>query len=406
MIARTRCSGCPQIRTDLVELLKGHDEREKRIAIGARPTATTTSERAEKKMKKSASLGERAFGLTFHSFSLSSLVEEQSFFLSQLSRQRAASLSLLYFLALTRAHTPTPARALTGKKRARSFSLSFSLSLVLLSSIDCSSRKEKNDGSSHRPALGGQVVSDSSFRMARALHRISIERKKPRNRGRERSREREERQTKKEVCAMASKKKSNKKNSTSTSTSLNLSQHSSRPKNINEIAHQEEVVKALNRSLETANVSLDFLFSFADRQRLFAFSLTFKTSVVQKTKTILSAPAPPLLRPARDRQDLDRARDREAALRVREFDSSCSSSYTFFLPPHLRKQKKHLQKLQQKNSQAPSSSRPASSSSTPPTSAASASSAPRSRPLLRAPWGQVEEARGPRRATLALRTNC
>ena len=41
---------------------------------------------------------------------------------------------------------------------------------------------------------------------------------------------------------------------------LDTEQKNSRPKNINEIAHQEEVVKALNRSLETANVRQSFFY--------------------------------------------------------------------------------------------------------------------------------------------------
>ena len=41
---------------------------------------------------------------------------------------------------------------------------------------------------------------------------------------------------------------------------LDTEQKNSRPKIINEIAHQEEVVKALNRSLETANVRQSFFY--------------------------------------------------------------------------------------------------------------------------------------------------
>ena len=62
---------------------------------------------------------------------------------------------------------------------------------------------------------------------------------------------------KKEFRAMASKKK---KLNLHLNLSLDTKTHTptSRPKNINEIAHQEEVVKALNRSLETANVRVVF----------------------------------------------------------------------------------------------------------------------------------------------------
>ena len=62
------------------------------------------------------------------------------------------------------------------------------------------------------------------------------------------------------------KKKTFQKKKKSTSTS-SFNTPTSRPKNINEIAHQEEVVKALNRSLETANVRVVFCWKQEERKK-------------------------------------------------------------------------------------------------------------------------------------------
>ena len=84
------------------------------------------------------------------------------------------------------------------------------------------------------------------------------------------------------------KKKTFQKKKKSTSTS-SFNTPTSRPKNINEIAHQEEVVKALNRSLETANVRVVFCWKQEERKKRgrcieTGETLAHSTSTSQKKK--------------------------------------------------------------------------------------------------------------------------
>jgi len=210
------------------------------------------------------------------------------------------------------------------------------------------------------------------------------------------------------------KKKTFQKKKKSTSTS-SFNTPTSRPKNINEIAHQEEVVKALNRSLETANVRVVFCWKQEERKKRgrcieTGVTLAHSTSTSPK-KNIFSSRTSSSTAPRARARPRPPWRSRGSFMgRTRYY---CSLPSSFFYLEREREGKKErnfpfshpLKKKKIPNTSGRNSSRPASSSSTPPTSAALASSAPRLRPSPRAPSAPEEAARAPPPGTPVRRTN-